>query len=304
MGAADDTAQEILGAADEVLSGLVGQRVDILSIRKPVGEEEARGWVEIANNIFSKVSPLVGNMLEFEIVRMLNARLPLPTGVRWERQDPGFPDAGLMGLVLPPPGIEVKVWYPFATEITGRFKESQDRLRGNDVRVAVLAWLPEYVVFGAPVIIGVFVEDAMSFAVARDTHYHNPPQYLVVEPGNTTERTVNLQQTNTNGFRLQDVDPDTLERAEREVADAALGIYSSDSDFQEAIAGLMARYSYRGDTNYAKIDRIEHPGLEAFKADMMALEYQGMTIAEWRRLLAKEPASAVEHIVRLAAAAP
>ena len=34
-------------------------------------------------------------------------------------------------------------------------------------------------------------------------HYHKPPDYLVFEPEDTSERTANLQQTNTNGYKLQ-----------------------------------------------------------------------------------------------------
>ena len=40
-------------------------------------------------------------------------------------------------------------------------------------------------------------------AKARDDHYHNPPDYLVLEPEDTKARTRNLQQTNTNGYKFQ-----------------------------------------------------------------------------------------------------
>ncbi len=40
-----------------------------------------------------------------------------------------------------------------------------------------------------------------SIAEARDQHYHKPPDYLVVEPEDTSRRTKNLRQTNTNGYK-------------------------------------------------------------------------------------------------------
>ena len=43
----------------------------------------------------------------------------------WIRQDPGFPDALFKSSIIQPnPGIEIKAWFPFATEITARFKDS------------------------------------------------------------------------------------------------------------------------------------------------------------------------------------
>ena len=45
----------------------------------------------------------------------------------WQRQDPGFPDMIFVGpTVTPSPGFEIKAWFPLATEITARFKDSQN----------------------------------------------------------------------------------------------------------------------------------------------------------------------------------
>lgn len=54
---------------------------------------------------YQRASPLLGNLLEFEIVRILN-ELDLPDSCEWVRQDPGFPDAALPGFGDPPTGIE------------------------------------------------------------------------------------------------------------------------------------------------------------------------------------------------------
>ena len=39
------------------------------------------------------------------------------------------------------------------------------------------------------------------------------------------------------------------------------------------------------DTNFAKIDRIDHDGIEAFKASVLASKHRGRTNKEWQRLL-------------------
>ena len=44
---------------------------------------------------------------------------------------------------------------------------------------------------------------AQGVAQARDKHYHKPPGYLVIEPEDTSLRTINLQQTNTSGYKFQ-----------------------------------------------------------------------------------------------------
>jgi len=69
--------------------------------------------------------------------------------------------------------------------------------------VVLVVWIPEFIIYGQPKIIAVWVGTAQSLAIARDSHYHNPPDYLVFEPEDTTSRTTNLQQTNVNGYKFQ-----------------------------------------------------------------------------------------------------
>jgi hypothetical protein len=285
--------------ASEKLAELKGHVLDVLSIRKPLSDEEALGWAKIV----SKLSPILGNLLEFEIVRLLN-ELELPAGVRWERQDPGFPDAVVAGLGDPKPGIEIKAWFPLATEITGRFRESEVRLLNGDILLAVVCWLPEYILFGRPRVLGVFVENALSVARARDAHYHRPPGYLVLEPEDTSARTRNLRQTITNGYKIQEVG-ERLREAEAIVAawPSTLRSHSSDRELQTAIRELQSRFIYRLDTNFAKIDRVGHPGLEAFKTTMLKTELHGRTIAGWARDFLREPDVAAGRIMALARAA-
>jgi hypothetical protein len=151
-------------------------------------------------------------------------------------------------------------WFPLATEITARFKDGVLHFEEDQTDVALVAWLPEYLLYGKPKVIDVWISTAKSLAIARDIHYHNPPDYLVVEPEDTTTRTANLQQTNTNGYKFQGV-PEELAEAEEEVKKWGKDgkIYSPEPQYQKQIKELMGRYSYRLDTNFAKIVCIPKP---------------------------------------------
>ncbi|WP_265307014.1 hypothetical protein [Verminephrobacter eiseniae] len=54
--------QEVIALAREHLRGLVGHRFDILEVVKPVSPTVAVNLVKI----ISKLSPLVGNLIEFK----------------------------------------------------------------------------------------------------------------------------------------------------------------------------------------------------------------------------------------------
>ncbi|MBM4607289.1 hypothetical protein GS575_33200 [Rhodococcus hoagii] len=143
-----------------------------------------------------------------------------PDGLSWHRQDPGFPDAILRheGHGETNTGFEIKAWYVLSTEITGRFKESLNLLAGKNVNVVIVAWCMSHLIFGKPKILGVLNVSGVELARSRDSHYHNPPDYLTIEPQDTTGRTANLQQSNVNGYKLQvaDSDPRVLERVRLE----------------------------------------------------------------------------------------
>ena len=198
----------VLKLASSHLMETRGHVFDVFEIAKP-----STSVAVYLSKIISKLSPLVGNLIEIRTVEFLNTFNEFqPFGV-WKRQDPGFPDIIFEGSVIPPPGFEVKAWFPLATEITGRFKDSQNHFTDDRTYVTILAWLPEYVIYGKPHIIDVVIVSGASIAKARDDHYHNPPDYLVLEPEDTTQRTANLQQTNTNGFKFQGT-PDELRSAQ------------------------------------------------------------------------------------------
>ena len=270
---------DILSQASNEIEELKGCTLDVLDIKKPHSVEYARHLAKVV----SKISPLIGNMIEFSIIEKLNEVDWKGLG-KWIRQDPGFPDALFQGSLKPSPGIEIKTWFPLATEITARFKDSVLHFKKNQTNVAVVAWLPEFLIYGKPKIIDVWVGSAKSIAEARDKHYHRPPDYLVFEPEDTSSRTVNLQQTNTNGYKFQG-SAKLLKKAEAEVKRWGKdGLkFSPASGYQNKIKSLIGRYPYRLDTNFAKMDRIEHHDLEEFKTRVLETKVDGKTILEWAK---------------------
>ena len=211
--------------------------------------------------VISKLSPLLGNLIEFNTCEYLSDKPEFEGIGKWRRQDPGFPDAIFEGEIEPTPGFEIKTWFPLATEITARFKDSQNHFVDDRTYGAMIAWLPEHLIYGKPYILDVMITSGASVAKARDDHYHNPPDYLVIEPEDTSERTRNLQQTNTNGSKFQG-STKQFKEAQQIVASWGTGgnEYKPTPDYQTKLRELMGRYTYRLDTNYAKMDRIVHTG--------------------------------------------
>ncbi|MGD0498313.1 MAG: hypothetical protein ABSC23_07745 [Bryobacteraceae bacterium] len=279
------TTQEVLTVASAHLTSLAGRTFDVLTVAKPVSPDAAVNL----SRIISKLSPLLGNLIEFNTVEFLNSKDEFEGFGLWRRQDPGFPDTVFIGAVEPTPGFEIKAWFPLATEITARFKDSQSRFINDNTYIAMLAWLPEHLIYGKPCIIDVCVAHGKSVAEARDNHYHNPPDYLVLEPEDTKARTRNLQQTNTNGLKFQGP-PAEFERAREIVASWGPDgrAYKPTREYQQLLQSLRGQFNYRLDTNYAKMDRIVHAGIEEFKRRVDATTVNGLQVAQWKRVLAFE----------------
>lgn len=289
---------EILAAAKDELTALDSHLIDVLDIKRPPSLAYAKNLAKV----ISKLSPLLGNMIEFSTVDLLNEHDWGNKG-QWVRQDPGFPDALFQSdLILPNPGIEIKAWFPFATEITARFKDSVTIFKDNNIDMALIAWLPEHVIWGKPQIIDVLVVSGKSVANARDTHYHRPPDYIVFEPEDTSARTANLQQTNTNGYKLQQdkCSSKQLSEATEMVKSWGAGgtTYSPTPEYQSKLRELQGTAVYRLDTNYAKIDRIEHAEIEAFKNRVLARAFNGKTIKEWSTILSSSNDTMLESALR------
>lgn len=284
---------EILSAAEQKLITLKGRSLDVVDIKQPQSIAYAKNLAKVV----SKLSPFLGNMIEFSVVDLLN---DMSEG-NWIRQDPGFPDALFQSeTVLPNPGIEIKAWFPFATEITARFKNSITVFKDNNINVALIAWLPEHVIWGKPQIIDVLVVSGKSVAEARDLHYHNPPHYIIFEPEDTSERSANLQQTNTNGYKLQDDQCDLTDAVAFVDSWGESGRkYSYAPEYQRLLRTLYGKFIYRLDTNYAKIDRIGHEGIEAFKSSVLSTNFNGKTIKQWSTILASKNDKVLEESLHI-----
>jgi hypothetical protein len=281
--------------ASAYLRGLPGHVLDVLDLSAP---SSPMASVELAK-VVSKLSPMLGNLIESSVVEFLNQQAAFKTLGKWKRQDPGFPDAIFESEITPAPGFEIKAWFPLATEITARFKDSQNHFLHDQTYVLLLAWLPEHLIYGKPAVLDLCIVSGASVAKARDDHYHNPPDYLVVEPNDTAARTQNLQQTNTNGYKFQGT-PDQFAAAERVVKSwgAEGRQYSPSRKYQVFVQELMSKFPYRLDTNFAKTDRIEHAEIEAFKKRILARVVLGMTIQAWARLLNSKDERAIEKALR------
>jgi hypothetical protein len=275
----DDYVAE-LDRASEVLQDLAGEDVDAIDV-KSVRTEEAPFLAKIV----SKLSPMVGNLMEQRVVSILDQ--DASNGFSWHRQDPGFPDAILKHTsdASTGTGYEIKAWYVLSTEITGRFKESQHLLADKNINVVIVAWCMSHLIFGKPKILGVLTVSGKELAASRDSHYHSPPDYLIIEPQDTTARTANLQQSNVNGFRLQDADCDQSElvSVRRENIRKRNGDPHAPENQAYALE-LMNRLVYRLDTNFAKIDRVGNKDVEEFKTKILASKYLGKTIAQWKTI--------------------
>ncbi|MGH2413701.1 MAG: hypothetical protein ACRDEA_08425 [Microcystaceae cyanobacterium] len=124
--------QDVIRLASQYLGSLSDHIFDLVDVSKPATLDSA---VNLAK-VISKLSPLLGNLIEFNTVEFLNQKDEFSAFGKWHRQDPGFPDTVFKGLVQPTPGLEIKAWFPLATEITARFKDSQNRFQFDQTYVA------------------------------------------------------------------------------------------------------------------------------------------------------------------------
>jgi hypothetical protein len=288
-----DTKQAIQ-LATVFLTSLSGHVFDLLTVTKPVSPDAALNLAKVV----SKLSPLLGNLIEFNTIEFLNEKEEFAPYGKWIRQDPGFPDAIFEGKITPQPGFEIKAWFPLATEITARFRDSQNHFLDDRTYVCMLAWLPQHLIYGKPYILDVVVVSGGTVAKARDDHYHDPPDYLVLEPEDTKARTRNLQQTNTSGHKFQGT-PERFKEAEKIVASWGKDgkVYKPTPDYQKQLRELTSRFPYRLDTNYAKMDRIVHAGVEEFKKKVYGTKVNGMTVSEWSKILASEDDAKIKAVL-------
>lgn len=277
------STQLILNDAVNNIKEMVNDKFDVINIGKPSDLD----YAIFMSKIESKISSIVGNMIEYAMAQHLNDTSSFSNIGNWQRQDPDFPDNVFISNELTEtPGIEVKAWYPLATEITARFKPSQSILKPNNPLLVLVAWLPEFILHGQPQIIGVKIIPAMELAKSRDNHYFNPPSYLVVEPENTSDRTKNLQQRNVNGFKSQNWNDEQAKKALKflESSNIISHNYQLTNNIQNGIKYLLHHFDYREETNFAKINRIKNPSVKEFKENIMAKTIHGKPISYWSHI--------------------
>lgn len=270
-----------IAKAEKKLKSLAGEEIPALSLNSLDASEEP-----FLGQVVSKLSPIIGNLLENRIVSYLNETSD--SNHYWVRQDPDFPDALLKKRSGEETGVgfEVKAWYALSTELTGRFRESVNLLNNKNIQVVVVSWMMSHVVYGTPRILDVLIVDALEVAKSRDSHYHNPPDYLISEPNDTTARTRNLQQTNVLGYKWQETDTNKSKNAHALVAKhKAKKADPHSPEAQEMVSELMNKYKYRLDTNFAKIDRIDNKNIEDFKKRVLSLKVRDRKLSEWQKLL-------------------
>ena len=95
--------QRVLEAASQFLASFAGHTSDVIEVARPTDLDYA---IHLSK-IISKLSSLLGNIIEFRVVARLNQTGGWPAG-KWARQDPGFPDTIFVGDLSPAPGIEIK----------------------------------------------------------------------------------------------------------------------------------------------------------------------------------------------------
>lgn len=74
--------------------------------------------------------------------------------------------------------------------------------------------------------------------------------------------------------------------------------YSPAPEYQRLLRTLYGQFVYRLDTNYAKIDRIEHEGIEQFKTRVLNTVFHGMTIKQWSEILSSKDEKKLESALK------
>jgi hypothetical protein len=74
--------------------------------------------------------------------------------------------------------------------------------------------------------------------------------------------------------------------------------YKPTAEYQAILTQLTSRYTYWGDTNFAKMDRIVHPGIKDFKRRVLGTTIHGLTVVQWSRLLFRGSDDAIRHALQ------
>ena len=296
---------------DEVVAELEdwinGQRINILTINKC--DEDA--VIPFLKNM-SKLSSLISVQIETRSLARLDAIYgeDLPNDVEWVINErvggEKYPDLAFADLEFSPssnwvwPGVEIKTWCPFATEMSGRMMKGQSIMENYPDQLLLVAWLPDHLLYGDPQVIGTWVGDGLEMAKSRDDYWHDPPKSLILEPDFSPDREAHKQHTNVDRY-LWDDDDSNLEAAEQMAKDLGLYAtpYSYDDDYQENVRKVYNSFNYKKGTNFRKLDRLHHDPLDNFpdriREDTII---EGKSLDEWNKHLKRGEAEPFKSVLQ------
>ena len=75
-------------------------------------------------------------------------------------------------------------------------------------------------------------------------------------------------------------------------------VYNPSPEYQSLLRTLYGQFIYRLDTNYAKIDRIEHNDIEAFKNRVLNTNFHGKAIKQWSKILSSDKEDDLETALK------
>ena len=252
----------------EKLKFFIGYKIKEIEIK----ESSKYDFNSHLNTTISKLSPLISNIIEFDLCHYLNL-WNIFDGGYWERNESSFPDLRFISrqpknIVQ---GIEVKAWEVNSTEITCRFRESLLNFKQNNIYVLLFGWRLEEIYKGTPVLLDFWYGQGEKVAYNRDKEYFNPPHNLIIEPYDNNDKNKSLKQTNSIGLIFQGNKEERTE-AEKEVDtwlkrhnEKDIIYYKSSLKGQVFLNRLRSKYKYRVDTNFGKMDRFKYDGIDEFK---------------------------------------
>lgn len=301
---------DISAHVDDVVSDLQdwidGRTMDVLTVNKC--DEDA--VVEFLKNM-SKLSSLMSVQIETRALKRVNALYgdQLPDNAGWVINEriggEKYPDLAFADFDFQPssdwvwPGVEIKAWCPFATEMSGRMMKGQSIMQKYPDQLLLVAWLPEHLLYGKPQVIGTWVGDGLEMAKSRDEYWHDPPRSLILEPDFSPDREAHKQHTNVDRYLWDDSDA-KLDEAREMARDLDLlgTAYSYEDDYQRRVRQLYSTFTYKKGTNFRKLNRLHHDPLDTFPERIRQnTMIEGKTLAEWNTLLKKGNADAFKTVL-------
>lgn len=288
-------------------SWIDGEAIDVLTVNK-CDEDAVIGFLKN----MSKLSSLISVEIESRALNRIEAIHDddLPNNVAWVINElvggEKYPDLALADMDYNPssdwvwPGVEIKAWCPFATEMSGRMMKGQSIMQKYPDQLLLVAWLPEHLLYGEPKVIGTWVGDGLEMAKSRDNYWHEPPNSLILEPDFSPDREAHKQHTNVDRYLWDDADSKLSEARDMAKDLDLLGTaYSYKDDYQQRVRRLYSAFSYKKGTNFRKLNRLHHDPLDNFPENIRKNTIiEGKTVSEWNTHLKNENPEPFRKVLR------